>query len=148
MISHWSWRAALTTIAAGLALLAARPTPARAQASGSSMAQSAQQAVGSLTGEQQSAANSALCSAVGSQVPNPAAASPSLLSSPSIISAAASTFASSVHLPLPSATSMLQGYVSQHGSDILASCAASNVTGGLTSKIPGASSMPSIPKLP
>jgi len=59
-------------------------------------------------GEQQIAANSALCSAVGNQVSNPAAASPSLLSSPSIISAAAAMFASSVHPPLPSATS-LQG---------------------------------------
>jgi hypothetical protein len=38
--------------------------------------------------------------------------------------------------------------VSQHGSDILASCATSNVTGGLTSKVPGAGSLPSIPKLP
>lgn len=54
----------------------------------------------------------------------------------------------SVHLPLPSATSLLQGYVSQHGSDILASCATSNVTSGLTSKVPGAGSLPSIPKLP
>jgi hypothetical protein len=70
------------------------------------------------------------------------------LSSQSIISAAAAMFASAVHLPLPSATSMLQGYVSQHASDILASCETNNLTGGATSKIPGASSLPSIPKLP
>lgn len=145
MIPRWSRRSALTTLAATVALLAARPALLRGQVGGSSMAQSA---VGALTGEQQTAANSALCSAVGNQVPNPAAASPSLLSSPSIISAAAAMFASSVHLPLPSATSLLQGYVSQHGSDILASCATSSVTNGLTSKVPGASSLPSIPKLP
>src|SRR5215471_3748768 len=145
MTPRWTRRLVLTTIVAVAALMAARPAVLRAQVGESSMAQSA---VGALTGEQQTAANSALCSAIGNQVPNPAAASPSLLSSPSIISAAASMFASSVHLPLPSATSMLQGYVSQHASDILASCATSNVSGGLTSKIPGASNMPSIPKLP
>ncbi|HEY2483718.1 MAG TPA: hypothetical protein VGI36_01140 [Candidatus Binataceae bacterium] len=145
MIPRWSRRSALTTIAAAAALLAPRPALLRAQVGEGSMAQSA---VGALTGEQQTAANSALCSAIGNQVPNPAAASPSLLSSPSIISAAATMFASSVHLPLPSATSLLQGYVSQHGSDILASCATSNVTSGLTSKVPGAGSLPSIPKLP
>ena len=117
MTPRWSGRLTLTTMAAAVALMAARPAVLRAQVGESSMAQSA---VGALTGEQQTAANSALCSAIGNQVPNPAAASPSLLSSPSIISAAASMFASSVHLPLPSATSMLQGYVSQHGSDILA----------------------------
>ena len=145
MIPRWSRQSALTTIVAAVALLAPRPALLRAQVGEGSMAQSA---VGALSGEQQTAANSALCSAIGNQVPNPAAASPSLLSSPSIISAAATMFASSVHLPLPSATSLLQGYVSQHGSDILASCATSNVTSGLTSKVPGASSLPSIPKLP
>ena len=145
MIPRLIRRLALTTIAATVALLGPPPALLRAQSGESSMAQSA---VGALTGQQQTAANSALCSAIGNQVPNPAAASPSLLSSPSIISAAAAMFASSVHLPLPSATSLLQGYVSQHGSDILASCATSNATSGLTSKIPGASSLPSIPKLP
>jgi hypothetical protein len=145
MIPRWLRRSAFTAVAAAVALLAASPALLRAQVGAGSMAQSA---VGSLTGEQQTAANSALCSAVSNQVPNPAAASPSLLSSQSIISAAATMFASSAHLPLPSATSLLQGYVSQHASDILASCAASSATGGLTSKIPGAGSMPSIPKLP
>jgi len=97
MILRWSRRSALTTIAAAVALLAARPALLRAQIGESSMAQSA---VGALTGEQQTAANSALCSAIGNQVPNPAAATPSLLSSQSVISAAAAIFASSVHLPL------------------------------------------------
>lgn len=90
MIPRWSRRSALTTIAAAAALLAPRPAVLLAQVGESSMAQSA---VGALTGEQQTAANSALCSAIGNQVPNPAAASPSLLSSPSIISAAATMFA-------------------------------------------------------
>ena len=112
---------------------------------GSSTAQTAQQAPATLTGDQQSAANKALCSAIGSQVPNPAAAAPSDLSSSAVISAAASTFAGSTNLPLPSATSMLQGYVAQHATDILASCAVDNATSGVTSKIPGASSLPSMP---
>jgi hypothetical protein len=119
-----------------------------AQDTGSSMAQSAQQAATGLTGDQQSAANSALCSVVSSHVPSPAAASPSLLSKPSIISAAAPIFAGSTHLPLPSATGLLKQYVAQHATDILASCAASNATGGLAPKIPGAGSLPSVPKMP
>lgn len=65
-----------------------------------------------------------------------------------MISAAASTFAGSTQLPQPSVTSMLQGYVAQHATDILASCAVSNATGGLTSKIPGAGSVPSMPQVP
>jgi len=145
MVSGWFSLSTFTTLAAGLALLTVLPAPVRGQDSGSSMAQSAGS---SLTGEQQSAANSALCSAIGNQAPNPAAASPSLLSSQSVISAAAAIFAGSTHLSLPSATSLLQGYVSQHATDILASCAASNATGGLTSQIPGASSMPSMPSMP
>jgi len=146
MIFQRSRQLALVTgIVAALAFVVARPAGSRAQDTGSSMGQSAQAAT-ALTGDQQSAANSALCSALGNQVPNPAAASPSLLSSPSVISAAASTFAGSTQLPLPSATSMLQGYVAQHATDILASCAVSNATGGVTSRIPGG--MPSVPKMP
>jgi hypothetical protein len=61
MIPRWSRRTALTTMAAA-ALLAPRPALLRAQVGESSMAQSA---VGALTGEQQTAANSALCSAIG-----------------------------------------------------------------------------------
>lgn len=149
MISQRSRQLALlTVIMGGLAFLLALPAGSRAQDTGSSMGQSAQQAATALTGDQQSAANSALCSAIGSQVPNPASASPSLLSSPAVISAAASKFAGSTQLPLPAATSMLQGYVAQHATDILASCAVSNATGGMTSKIPGASSMPSVPQMP
>jgi len=138
-----SWKAAVVVGGIAVALLVAIcPAPLHAQGMG--YGQSAR----ALTDDQQSAANSALCSVVGKQVPNPASASPSLLSSRSVITAAASIFASSVHLPLPDATTMLQGYVSQHASDVLASCAVNNATGGVTSKIPGASNMPSIPNVP
>lgn len=140
--------ALLAIIGMAIAFLLAHPAGLRAQDTGSSMAQTAQQAAGSLTGDQQSAANSALCSALGSSVPNPAAATSSDLSSSAVITAAASKFAGSTSLPLPSATTMLQGYVAQHATDILASCAVSNATGGVTSKIPGMGSAPSIPKMP
>jgi hypothetical protein len=145
-VSRRPGRSALfATIGATFAFLLANPVGLRAQDTGASMPQAAQQAAGALTGDQQTAANSALCSAIGSQVPNPAAAAPSDLSSTAVISAAASKFAGSTNLPLPSATSMLQGYVAQHATDILASCAASNAASGVTSKIPGASSLPSMP---
>ncbi|MGO9348995.1 MAG: hypothetical protein ACLPZJ_21705 [Terriglobales bacterium] len=148
MISHRSKQSALyTVIVAALAFLVTWPARLSAQDTGGSMAQSGQQAATALTGDQQLAANSALCSAIGSQVPNPAAASPSLLSSPSVISAAAPIFAGSTQLPLPNATSMLQGYVAQHATDILASCAVGNATGGLPTKIQGMSSMPSLAKM-
>jgi hypothetical protein len=162
--SHTSRRSAIAAaVVATVAFLVMSPAGLRAQDAGSasapanagsataptdtssSAAPTAQQAAGALTGDQQTAANSALCSAIGSQVPNPAAASPSDLSSSAVISAAASKFAGSTNLPLPSATSMLQGYVAQHATDILASCAVSNATSGATSKIPGASSLPSMP---
>ncbi len=135
-------------VVAMLTFLSACPAAVRAQDSASSMAQSAQQAAATLTGSQQSAANSALCSAVSSQVPNAASADPSVLSSPAVMSTAATTFAGSTSLPLSSATTMLQSYVAAHATDILASCAVSNATGGLTSKVPGASSMPSMPSMP
>jgi hypothetical protein len=154
-VGHTSRRSAITAaFVAAVAFLIMSPAGLRAQDAGSATAptdagsataQTAQQAAGALTGDQQTAANSALCSAIGSQVPNPAAASPSDLGSSAVISAAASKFAGSTNLPLPSATSMLQGYVAQHATDILASCAVSNATSGVTSKIPGASSLPSMP---
>jgi hypothetical protein len=64
------------------------------------------------------------------------------------MSTAASSFTGSTHLPLPSATELLKGYVTQHATDILASCATSDATGSLTSSLPGAGSLPSIPKMP
>ncbi len=114
-----------------------------------------QAAAAALTGDQQSAANSALCSAIGSHFPNPAAAGPSALSDPGVMSAAASSFAGTTNLPLSGATDLLKGYVAQHATDILASCATTNATSAagnaassMTSKIPGAGSLPSVPNMP
>jgi hypothetical protein len=125
------------------------------QDAGSTTAAAPQQAAAALTGDQQSAANSALCSAIGSHFPNPAAAGPSALSDPGVMSAAASSFAGSTNLPLAGATDMLKGYVAQHATDILASCATANATSAagsaassVTSKIPGAGSLPSVPNMP
>jgi len=143
MSTHWTKR---SVIIAALALLAACATELRAQIS--SYMPAVPSAAQALTGGQQSAANSALCSAIGSHFPNPAAAGPSALSDPAVMSTAASSFAGSSNLPLSSATDMLKGYVAQHATDILASCATSNATSGLTSKIPGAGSLPSVPNMP
>ena len=130
-------------IVATLALLASFSTTLRAQ-DASSVSAVAPQAAQALTGDQQTAANSALCSAMGSHFPNPASAGPSALSDPAVMTTAASSFAGSTSLPLSSATDMLKGYVAQHATDILASCA----TSGVTSKIPGAGSLPSVPNMP
>jgi uncharacterized lipoprotein YajG len=143
MNTHWTKR---SVILATLALLVACATESRAQISNYMPA--APSAAQALTGDQQTAANSALCSAIGSHFPNPAAAGPSALSDPAVMSTAASSFAGSTSLPLSSATDMLKGYVAQHATDILASCATSNATSGVTSKIPGASSLPSVPNMP
>ncbi|HXN11715.1 MAG TPA: hypothetical protein VN865_01325, partial [Candidatus Acidoferrales bacterium] len=62
-----------TVIIATLAILVGCATESRAQIS-SYMPSAPSQAAQALTGSQQSAANSALCSAVGSHFPNPAAA--------------------------------------------------------------------------
>lgn len=145
MRTQWSKQSAILI---ALALLAACPTKLRAQDLGGSVPGVPQQASAALTGAQQSAANNALCSAVGSHFPNVSSVSPSALSDPAVMSTAASSFAASSSLPLPGATDLLKGYVSQHASDILASCAAGNATGGLTSKLPGTSSLPSMPSMP
>ncbi len=131
-----------SVVIAALALTVVCATELRAQIS--NYLPAAPSAAQALTGGQQSAANSALCSALGSHFPNPAAAGPSALSDPAVMSTAASSFAGSTSLPLSSATDMLKGYVAQHATDILASCA----TSGVTSKIPGAGSLPSVPNMP
>jgi hypothetical protein len=141
MNSHWWNQSAIIVMCSLLAC----PAQLRAQGTGSSVPGGMQQAA-ALTGDQQSAANSALCSAVGSHYPNPASAGPSALSDPAVMSTAASSFAGSTHLPLPNATDMLKGYVAQHATDILASCAASNATSGMN--LPSGGSLPSIPKMP
>jgi hypothetical protein len=108
----------------------------------------AQEAAPSLSSDQQAAANSALCSAIASKFPNPAAAGPSALSDPSVLSTAAASFARTTHLPLPSATDMLKAYAMQHAPDITGSCATGGATSGLTPQLPSGSGLPSIPKLP
>jgi hypothetical protein len=139
---HWLKQSAILVT---LTMIVACPAKLHAQDTGSSMPEVPQQASAVLTGDQQSAANSALCSAIGSHFPNATSVSPSALSDPSVMSSAASSFAGSTNLPLPSATDLLKGYVAQHATDILASCAASNATGGLTS---GSGNLPSVPKMP
>jgi hypothetical protein len=156
MSTQWSKR---SVVIATLAILVACATESRAQLSSyipAAPPQAAQaltpavpqQAAQALTGGQRTAANNALCSAIGSHFPNPASAGPSALSDPTVMSAAASSFAGSTKLPLSGATDLLKGYVSQHATDIFASCATSTATSGLTSKLPGAGSLPSIPKMP
>jgi len=109
---------------------------------------SAQEAATALSGAQQSAAKSALCSAIASKFPNPAAAGPSALSDPGVLSTAASSFAGSTHLPLPSATDMIKAYAMQHAADILGSCATGGAASGMVPQVPGASGVPSIPSMP
>jgi hypothetical protein len=121
---------------------AVAPPAAPDAGSAPAVAPQAGAAAQALTGDQQTAANSALCSAMGSS------AGPSALSNPTVLTTAASAFAGSTNLPLSSATDMLKGYVAQHATDILASCATGSVTSGITSKIPGAGSLPSVPNVP
>src|SRR5580704_4874099 len=118
MGTHWSMQSAILLT---LVFMAASPTELRAQNASGSMPGIPQQASAALTGDQQSAANSALCSALGSHFPNTASVSPSALSDPAVMSTAASSFAGSTNLPLPGATDLLKGYVTQHATDILAS---------------------------
>jgi hypothetical protein len=138
-MNYWLWTR--TSLFAMLAAILLYPMTLCAQGTEGSFSGAAT----ALTGEQQSAANRALCSALASHVPNPTAASPTALSDPTVLSPAASMFAGNTHLPLPSATDLLKGYVSQHATDILASCAVNNATGG---QLPNGSSLPSMPKMP
>src|SRR5262249_23677539 len=103
--------------------------------------------VAALTPDQQPAANSALCSALSKVVWSPSSATAATLVEPAVLSVASSAFANSTHLPLGAATGMLKGYASQHAKDILASCAVSNATKGLSSELP-TSNVPSMPKMP
>jgi hypothetical protein len=105
---------------------------------------SAKEAATTLSGVQQSAAKSALCSAIASKFPNPAAAGPSALSDPGVLATAGASFAGSAQLPLPSATELIKTYAMQHAADILGSCATGGAKGGVVPQIPGAA-VPSIP---
>jgi len=65
----------------------------------------------------------------------PATAGPPALSDPGVLSAAASSFAGSTHLPLPGVTDMIEAHAMQHPTDILGSCAAGSATSSVTSQI-------------
>jgi len=106
---------------------------------------SAQEAAATLSGAQQSAAKSALCSAIASKFPNPATAGPSALSDPGVLAKAAASFAGSTQVPLPSATELIKTYAMQHAAEILGSCASGGANGGMVPQIPGAGAVPSIP---
>ncbi|MBV8361661.1 MAG: hypothetical protein JO189_27555 [Deltaproteobacteria bacterium] len=124
----------------------------------SAPAEGAQQAVSSMTGEQQSAATKALCSAIAGNYKDAAAAGASALTDPKVLLTAATSYSSVMHISVSSATSLLRGFALQHASEILTSCAASNVTsgvtsglpsvGGATSGAPGIGGMPEMPKAP
>jgi hypothetical protein len=116
------------------------------------------EAASSLSGEQQSAATKALCSAIAGNYKNAAAAGASGLTDPQVLLTAATNYSSVMHVSVSSATSLLKGFAIQHASDILTSCAASSATSGMTSALPGAGgvssgvpgigSMPEVPKTP
>jgi len=124
----------------------------------SAPAEGAQQAASSMTSEQQSAATRALCSAIAGNYKNAAAAGASALTDPKVLLTAATSYSSVMHVSVSSATSLLKGFAIQHASEILTSCAASNMTngvnsalpgvGGVTSGAPGTSGMPEMPKTP
>jgi len=118
----------------------------------------AQQAPSSLTGEQQSAATKALCNAVAGNYKDAATAGASALTDPKVLLTAATNYSSVMHVSVSSATSLLKGFATQHASEILTSCATSNVTsgvtsalpsvGGVTSGVPGTGGIPEMPKAP
>jgi hypothetical protein len=118
-----------TAMLAVLALLVAAPPASWAQGGGGSMS-----GAPPLSRVRQAAANSALCSALASHFKNPAQAGPDALTNPAVIKMAAITFRGSTHQSLPSATATLKDYAAQHSTDILASCPASDATGGASSQ--------------
>jgi hypothetical protein len=115
-------------------------------------------AASSLTGDQQSAATKPLCGALASNYKEAAKAGVSYLTDPKVLLTAATSYSSVMHVSVSSATSLLKGFATQHASDILTSCAASNVTrgvspalpsaSGVTSGVPGMGGMPEMPKTP
>src|SRR5258708_28604253 len=111
MRNNWSKQSASLVT---LALLVSCSTKLGAQDTGLSIPGVPQQAA-ALTGDQQSAATKALCSAVGSHFPNPASAGPSALTSPAVMSTAASSFPRSPHVSPPGATALLKRYVAPPG---------------------------------
>ncbi len=117
---------------------------------GSPLPEGAQQAASSMTGEQQSAAKTAFCSALAGQYKNAASAGVSALTDPKVLLTAATNYSSVMHVSVSSATSLLKGFATQHASEILTSCAVSNATRGVSSALPGAvsSGVPGIGDIP
>jgi hypothetical protein len=115
----------------------------------------AQQAASSMTGEQQSAAKKAFCSALAGQYKNAATTGASALADPKVLLTAATDYSSAMHVPVSGATSPLKEFAQQHASDILSSCAVSNATGAassalpgaVSSKVPGVGGIPQIPSM-
>jgi hypothetical protein len=110
----------------------------------------AQQAASSMTGEQQSAAKTAFCSARAGQYKSAATNGASALTDPKVLLSAATNYSSAMHVPVSSATSLLKEFAQQHASDILSSCAVSNATGAASSALPGAvsSGVPGVGGIP
>jgi hypothetical protein len=123
-----------------------------------SLPEGAQQAVSSMTGAQQSAATKSFCSAISGNYKEAASTGVSALTDPKVLLTAATNYSSVMHVSVSSATSLLKGFATQHASEILTSCAATNATsgvsaalpsvGGVTSGVPGIGGMPEMPKTP
>ena len=110
----------------------------------------AQEAASSMTGEQQSAAKKAFCSALAGQYKNAATTGVSALTDPKVLLTAATNYSSAMHVPVSGAASLLKEFAQEHGNDILSSCAVSNATGAASSVLPGAlsSGVPGIGGVP
>ena len=112
--------------------------------------QGTQQAASSMTGEQQSAAKKAFCSALAGQYKNAATTGASALADPKVLLTAATNYSSAMRVPVSSATSLLKGFAQQHAGDILSSCAVTNASGAASSALPGAvnSGVPGVGGIP
>jgi hypothetical protein len=140
LMNHW-WSKRIAVIAAAAILISPMSLLAQGE-------EAPNAGTSALTEQQQSAANSALCSALSTVTPSPSTATAATLLTPAVLSTASSTFASSTHIAIGPATSLLRGYESQHATEILASCGINNATKGLGSEIPSGGSVPSMPKMP
>jgi hypothetical protein len=135
---------------AGVLLASAQANAQDQSASSPGQPESAQQAASSMTGEQQSAAKTAFCSALAGQYKNAAATAASALTDPKVLLTAATDYSSAMHISVDSATSLLKEFAQQHASDILSSCAVSNASGAASSMLPGAvsSAVPGVGGIP
>jgi hypothetical protein len=109
----------------------------------------------SMTGDQQSAATKAFCSALAGHYKDAASTGVSALTDPQVLLTAATNYSSVMHVSVGSATGLLKGFAVARARDILSSCAVSSATrgvssavpsvGGVTSGIPGTGSLPQMP---